>query len=295
MTREKFKPQSFGSQADVKAGVEISKVHGGYFSSLENARQFCDIGIAPIEKELPHYVKYADFGGGEGFLARNVGEYITSHGHGIEILVADANEKYLKVAKDAGLDTILCNLEECNLSERDLITMRAVLHYNSPEKQLAVLRQTFFTLKNEGFFVSQVSSGTKENCELRSRIVNLPSLARATEENQYHWISLEEYLELLKKSGFQNSNLAGYAPSNAWSPANQWERFFGKQEKEAAEIGNENELRELEAQQKQFYKEANALIEQYVQNDTKGDLGVEKLPDGSYTIRYQYPIFISQK
>lgn len=75
-----FEAFASGSKADIQAGVDISKVHGGYFSSVKNAQDFCDFGIGSIEKNLPREMTYMDFGGGQGFLGRLVKSYLEERG-----------------------------------------------------------------------------------------------------------------------------------------------------------------------------------------------------------------------
>lgn len=298
MTQEEFIPNAAGSQADLKSKVEIGKVHGGYFSNLENARQFCDVGIAPIEKELPHYVKYADFGGGDGFLAKNVAEYLALHGHETEALVTDNNENYLEIAKNSGLETILCGIEDCVLPNRNLVTMRSVLQYNSLKKTTGILKNTFNNLAGGGFLVNQLaSSTTTEGCELRSRIFNLPSLGRVIsgQEEQYYFMPPDEYTDLLNKTGFNKVTLGGHAPQISLTLEAIWGRTFGSREKESREKGDTADLGELEECREKFYQEAGALIKEYACLDTKDNIGVEQLSGGNSIIHYQYPIFISQK
>jgi len=162
-----MKTDSIGTNADVAAGVDISKVHGGYFADQKHVDEFVKIGIVPIIGNFQKLVRCADFGGGQGHLSKGVKDYLEHAGFKAEVLVADANEKYLNLANESGLDTRLCNLEDCNFSNLDLIIMRAVLHYNIPVNQRRILENIFKSLKPGGYLVHQNSSGNKENCELR--------------------------------------------------------------------------------------------------------------------------------
>ncbi len=224
---KKFRASAIGSRADIKAGVDISKVHGGYFSSPKNTKSLLRIGVAAIEKNVPKIVKYADFGGGQGLLARPVVDFLKTKGHTVRAVVADSNENYLAEAKKKGLAVALCNLESCPISDLDLLTMRAVIHYNTPPKQRKIIRNVFSSLKVGGYFVHQVSSGSVANCTLRAAIVNLPELGRGG-AGKYHWTSVDEALQLHENAGFSDTYIAGYAPSASWGPEEQWERFNKK-------------------------------------------------------------------
>lgn len=294
--QEKMIPSSAGSQADLRADVNIAKVYGGYFSSLEVAKAFVDAGIQNIEKELPKYVRYADFGGGQGFLTKVVAEHLASQGHTVDAFVLDSNEKFLDIAQQEGLSVQRCNLESCTFQNADLITMRAVNHYNGIEKQIEILQGARNSLKNGGFLISQISSGSELNCRLRSDIVNLHSLERSTEGGNYHWTSVEEYSRILRESGFENNEVIGYAPDCKWSPEEQWDRFHTKELKEATDACDISRIEKIEMLKKRFLKEAYALIGKYAdKHDSRQDLGVVFDNDGRAIIHYQYPIIKSQK
>ncbi|MFA6432211.1 MAG: class I SAM-dependent methyltransferase [Candidatus Paceibacterota bacterium] len=130
-----MKTDSIGTNADVAASVDISKVHGGYFADPKNIAMFVKLGIAPIARNIPKIVKYVDFGGGQGHLTIGVKTYLESMGFSVNAVVADANDKYLSLAKERGLQTKMCNLEDCDLPDLNLVTMRAVLHYNTTDNQ----------------------------------------------------------------------------------------------------------------------------------------------------------------
>lgn len=272
----KFIPKSAGTLSDITAGVEISKVHGGYFSSEKNINAFIDKGIKPIINKLPKKLLYIDFGGGEGLLAKKITEYLKKKDFEVETIVIDGNWKYLEKAKDLGLKTILANVEDISTKKADLITIRSVLHYNSLNRQEEILKNIYKHLKSNGFLVTQISSGSKENCELRTDIVNLKSLGRTKTGDEYKWINEEEFLKLTNKVGFK-SNLAGYAPPCSWSPEEQWNRF------------NSNDKNK-----ENYLKESEEIIKKYLKMFSAKILGI-RVEDKNYIINYQYPIFISSK
>ncbi len=114
-----------GVAADLGSSVEISTVHGGYFSNPDRAQEFAAIGLDEIEAELPHDVRYADFGGGEGFLAQHIKAYLESRGHQVSVRLVDANERYLQAAKEkTDIDGTVVDLREYVSTEPfDLITI----------------------------------------------------------------------------------------------------------------------------------------------------------------------------
>lgn len=292
---ENFIPSSIGSRADLKADVNIAKVHGGYFSNIEVAQSFVNLGIQSIEKELPKDIKMADYGCGQGFLTKIVAAWLKSQGHNIDAFVIDANPKFLQTAQKEGLQTYQCNLENCDFKNADLLIMRAVNHYNSPEKQLEILKSAFKSLKTGGFLISQISSGSRENCELRSVIVNLKSLGRAAEGENYHWTSVEEYSDFLKETGFKNISVAGYAPDCHWSPEEQWDRFHEKETKEAEAENKTRKINEINIRKKIFLDEAYSLIRKYVKKFGEETLGIYYSENDIANIKYKYPIIKSQK
>ncbi len=291
----RFIPSAVGTQSDLKADVNIAKVFGGYFSSLEAAQCFIDFGIKTIEKELPADLRYADYGGGQGFLTKIVAEWLRLQGHNVDAFVVDGNAKFLQIAKKAGLKTVERNLENCDFKEADLITMRAVNHYNSLDKQIEILKNTAKALKENGFLISQISSGSEENCRLRSNIVNLKSLGRAGEDKSYHWTTIEEYSDFLKKVGFVSVEVLGYAPDCSWSPEEQWDRFHEKETKEAEDENYGDKMEEINKRKNIFLKEAYVLIKNYVDMFGEEVLGVDFDESGKANIKYKYPIIKSRK
>ena len=212
----------------------------------------------------------------------------------LNLIVADANESYLEVARQKGLGIKLCNLEDNNFPNLDLVTMRAVLHYNTPPNQKLILKNIFNSLKAGGYLVHQNSSGNKENCELRSALVNIPELGRAGAGN-YHWVSEEEYLSLTKEVGFSNTITAGYAKANFWGPDEQWDRFNSEITKKALENNDENTLLEIEMRKKAYLEKAYKLIEEYSNKYRKEYLGIKDAGNNKVIIEYLYPIVVSRK
>ncbi len=289
-----MKISSIGTNADSKARVDISKVHGGYFADKTNLEKFTEFGLKPILSNLPKQISYVDFGGGQGHLAYEVKNFLIENGFEVTAIVADANDEYLKVAEKVGLETKHCNLEENNFSELDLVTMRAVLHYNTPENQKMILKNIYNSLKKGGYLVHQNSSGNKENCELRSAIVNIPELGRAGSGN-YHWVSEEEYDSLLKEAGFTEIIHGGYAKANSWGPEEQWDRFNAEITKDAVENNNQEELSEIEARKKIYLEKTYKIIEEYSEKYGKDYIGIKESKNRAPLIEYLYPIVISKK
>ena len=285
---------SIGTNADTKAGVDISKVHGGYFADPVNLKKFIELGIDPIINSFSKDINYVDFGGGQGHLASAVKKYLEDEGYMGNAIVADANDGYLLKAKERGLETKLCNLEDKNFSNLDLATMRAVLHYNTPTNQKLILESIFKSLKNGGYLVHQNSSGNKENCELRSALVNIQELGRAGAGN-YHWVSEEEYLLLVREVGFSNTVTNGYAKANSWGPEEQWDRFNSEITRQAVEGNNKKALSDIEIRKKAYLAKAYKMIKEYSDKYGKEYLGIKDIDNGKLVIEYLYPIIVSKK
>jgi hypothetical protein len=289
-----MKITAIGTQADSAAKVDISKVHGGYFSDPENIERFIEVGIAPIVPELPREVKYVDFGGGQGDLALGVKRYLEANGRTVHAIVADANEEYLHIAETKGLEINPCNIEETTFSDLDLITMRAILHYNSPAQQKLIIKRAFNSLRAGGFLIHQNSSGTKANCELRSALVNIPELGRAG-AGDYCWVSEDEYTFLSKDVGFSNTSHVDYAKANSWGPEEQWDRFNSEITKRALEEKDEDTFNDIQKRKKIYLEKAIELIKQYSKVHTTESLQITRAPNGQIEIGYLYPIVVSRK
>jgi hypothetical protein len=292
---EKPTPSSVGTQSDLKADVNIAKVFGGYFSNCEVAQSFVDAGIKDIDQDLPKDVKLADYGGGQGFLTKTVADWLKSQGHNVDAYVIDGNPKFLQVAQQEGLRSYQCNLENCDFKDADLLLMRAVNHYNSPEKQLEILKSAFKSLNEKGFLISQISSGSEENCRLRSEIANLPSLGRAMDGGNYHWTSIDEYEKLLEEAGFEDSTIVGLAPDCTWTPEEQWDRFNEKELKDVVEKNDTGKIAEINRKREVFIKEAYGIIKQYIEKFGRDVIDVSFNENDQAVIRYKYPIIRSKK
>lgn len=278
--------KSIGARADVRAKVEIGKVFRGYFNSPENARIFNEIGISKILSHLPELIKYADFGGADGFLAKSVVDFLRMHGKTVEGLVVDINSLSLGRAQEKGLKTLKSNLEDISLEEPlNLITARAVLHYNPKEIQKKILENIKNSLERDGYFVHSMSSADKYNCELRNKIALLPSLERMKGgDGSIHFLTIDEYLEYCEELNFP-TELVGYAPPNYWTPEEMFDRFHPEINDMTKEQLNDYEKRNI------FLRECMSLVSEYLENTPVE--GVE-LEDKTAKIFYKYPIFNSR-
>ncbi len=276
---EAFIPNSSGTKADLHSQVDISRVYGGYFSSDDAVNEFIKIGIEPIVSKLPHKVVYADFGGGTGFMAQKIKEFIEKSGRSVECYVVDANAEYLQKAEALGLKIILWNLDIPTVLQYDLITMRSVLHYNNVSQQEKIIQNIWTCLGDGGYFINQNLSGNDWLCELKSKIVSIPELGRTTAGN-HHWISETEYQRYMEKSGFKDYYLAGYAMPLGWTPEEQWERF---------NKGDVSPRRNI------FLEKAYVLIHEYGEKHGYEAVGIYKQKEGTYKVVGTYPVYICRK
>jgi hypothetical protein len=117
-------------RADLGGGVEMGRINDGYFSNREYTDAFVDIGIKGVADHFGGEVRYAGFGGGEGFLTRIAADFLAAKERTVRALVVDANEDFLAKAAARGLAALCADLENVELEDHDLITMRSVNHYN---------------------------------------------------------------------------------------------------------------------------------------------------------------------
>ncbi len=282
--------------ADYSSGVKIEKVFGGYFSDQKNIDDFIRIGIEPILEKFKskNEIIIADFGGGAGNLAEGVKSFLNQQFEIISMVVVDANPDYLKEAQKKNLDTVEANLlEYSNLEGYDLIIQRAVLHYNeSPKKQKQLLRNIKKSLNKEGYFVSQLSTGSKENCAMRNEIVNQAGLLPHGGRRTHLWISPEEYTDLLSQVGFENNKIAGFAKGGSWTIKKMWDRFNKNTESEVFSKNDRDEISRYNERKNAFFSNGIKIINKYLDTSDKETLMIEQSGE-DFTISYQYPIFVS--
>ncbi len=279
-----------GINEDILGKVDISKIFGGYFSNPKNAQAFVDVGIKPILTSLPSSIKYADFGGGDGYLGKYVTDFLISNGKEVESTVIDANPRFLAKAKKLGLKVLLVNLQEVKFPNLDLITMRAVTHYNPFDVQLEILKKVYNNLKNGGYLLSQLSTGNQANCTLRNLIKNY-ELNLDGKQNSYEWITVKKYLHALKITKFSQIKLMGYAPPGSWTLEEQWERVNSVKRATALTLRRLDEVKSIDEKKEKFFAKAKQLInlEKYK------SAGIEKTETGDYRVPYQYAIILAKK
>jgi hypothetical protein len=175
----------------------------------------------------------------------------------------------------------------------NIISTRAVHHYNSLEDQERIMRNIRASLTPEGFYVNQLSSGSDANCELRTALVNSPLLIHGASGKGYHWTSIREYQDLAARAGFRETKLVGYAKANGWVPEEQWERMNGEKLRIAKEKSDLALIDELDVHRATYLHWANETIKRYTEQ--YGALEVNVVPtEESYIVNYEYPIFVSR-
>lgn len=242
------------TEADIRANVDMSKVADGYFSSLENINHLITTAIEPILNKLPQKISYADFGGGNGIMAKAITNYLTSKNFFVDTLVLDANKQYLQEAKKRGLKTNYGTISAFNSEKFDLITMRSVNHYNPIDIQKEMFINVKKSLEKNGLFISQILSASSACCQVVSKILNLPELGRVSDSSKIHITSKNEYKNLLLKSGFNSVNHLGEAHSYFWNPEVSWKRF------NPTIVGNESEKNLFNQRHEAYLDKANKLI-----------------------------------
>jgi SAM-dependent methyltransferase len=285
------------TRADLSGGVEMGKINDGYFSNRANAEAFVDIGIRGILDHLGGEVRYAEFGGGEGFLPRIVADVLAAAGRTVHTLVVDANEDFLAKAAARGLATLCAELENVELADYDLITMRSVNHYNDIEAQQRIVDAIFAALKAGGFLVSQNLSGpTDRYCRMTSALSKLPSLGRVEGEADVpHMTSEAEFDGLMTRAGFADVHVAGHAPDIRIGPEYYWARFNAHRREAAVAAGDGEAVGEIDARHQRYLAEANALIERFL-----GEAGVDETSRirhgaSSYEMPLSFPIHVGRK
>src|ERR1051326_866185 len=125
--RENSNDMAFGVRAD--KGEFKSKMD--IFNRPAETVDFFRKGLGETHAQLPPHIKAVDFGGGTGFLAKTAKEWLTEHGHTVDITVTDANAEYLNRAKNAfQLDT----------TEPSDLRKTVFLENGKPSLDLAIMR-----------------------------------------------------------------------------------------------------------------------------------------------------------
>ena len=283
-----FRPTAAGTQRDIREQTDLARAMP-FFGSAVAACRFVDIGIAPVLPALPNRVAYVDFGGGQGVLARAVRDFITAWGHACHATVVDANDHYLAQAA-AGISTVHANIEENDLRDINLATMRLVTHYNARDQQAAMLAAVARSLAADGILVSQIETGEPTICALHTQIANLLSRESAP---GYHWATLEEYCALLRGSGFCDIVVAaddqGVELDIDLALAEAWQRFNGAALRNAL-LASDFDLAETMAQERDaFMRKAQELVAHWTETSRLERGGASSSP-ALRSFRLRYPI-----
>jgi hypothetical protein len=288
-----FKPSSAGTARDLREHTDLAG-EVPFFGSEAEAQRFVWIGLEGVRSSLPPLVNYADFGGGQGTLATVVRDYLEAAGHRVTATVVDGNHIFLEQARQAGLSTMLANIEQCNITGLDLATMRLVNHYNNEQQQKAMLEAVYGSLKKGAPFISHIETGHPIICELHKSIAELLSLTDDSDIG-YFWPTLDQYVDWLKAVGFESIQVAGNSPDietsveQALSAA--WRRFNGYRVEQAVARGAASETEALLAQKKRFFAQAKALIHEAINRLDDAD-GIVKDQLLRMRVRMSYPIVV---
>ena len=285
------------TQSDLSHRVEMSKIHGAYFSDPANAQAFIDIAIAPIEPGFGSTVRHAGFGGGDGYLTKRIGDTLKAAGHEVQSLVIDANARFLGEAEGRGLATLKADLTDVYLADYDLITMRSVNHYNTLAVQQEILDDIFRDLAPGGVLASQNLSGPSGRyCDLCSRLTQFPSLGRVTDQKDVpHMASEPEFSLLMERAGFEHIRVAGYAPEIPVSPALYWARFNAKTQADAEAAGDRAALDALEARRQRYMAETHTLIAEFLKDANRAEAAMIAPTEDSYDVYMTFPIFMGRR
>jgi hypothetical protein len=285
------------TRADLGGGVEMGRINDGYFSNRAYAQAFVDIGIKEIADRFGGEVRYAGFGGGEGFLPRIVADFIAATGRTVHALVVDANEGFLAKAAALGLETLCADLEDVELADYDLITMRSVNHYNDIEAQQRIVDGAFDALKAGGFLVSQNLSGPSDRyCRMTSTLSKLPSLGRVDSAGDApHMTAEPEFDALMTRAGFSDVHVAGHAPDIQIGPEYYWARFNAHRREAAVAAGDETAVGEIDARHQRYLAEANDLIERFLGEADTDEASRLRHAASSYVLPLSFPIHVGHK
>ena len=285
------------TQSDLSHRVEMSKIHGAYFSDPGNAKAFIQIAIRPLLDSFGPALRHAGFGGGDGYLTKMVGETLSAAGHQVESLVVDANQHFLDEAEGRGLATLKADLTDVYLADYDLITMRSVNHYNSLVVQQEILDDIYQNLKPGGVLASQNLSGPSGRfCDLCSQLTQVPSLGRVTDQKDVpHMASEPEFSLLMERASFQDIRVAGYAPEIPIAPALYWARFNGQAQADAEAAGDQAALGAIEERRRRYMAEAHTLIAEFLKDANRAEAAMIAPTEVSYDVYMTFPIFMGRR
>jgi hypothetical protein len=269
---------------------------GGYFGSEAVAEAFIQIGVRPLLPRFGTRVRMADFGGGQGFLAARVRDFLTAQGFQVQAVVVDANPDFLRVAASAGLEAVQAELSQFQAEEPfDLVIMRAVLHYNPYPKMVGILRAVRNCLADDGVLLEQTLSGTVASCNLRREIVSLPSLGERIADGYYNFNPFVQVPELMSDAGFSRHELLGMAPDLVWTLGEQWQRFNRADLETLWDIGSVQLHAWRARQEAVFCQAAIALIESYESVFGLNQINVDMTDRANPQIHNAYPIYAAYR
>lgn len=198
---ERFEPAAPGCRRDIDRATELA-VELPFFNDEAAATAFFQAAITPVLLHLPERCLVADLGGADGFLADRLRSFLSDHGRFADIVVVDANIRFLMAAQCRGLSVRPANLETLELRGTNLMTMRLVNHYNGIRRQQAIIDRARSNLAPGGYLVIQAEVGTWSQCAFRSIVSDLMGGAsRAARGEGCRWLPVDALCRMMTRAG----------------------------------------------------------------------------------------------
>jgi hypothetical protein len=284
-----------GTQKDLKNQVNMSQVLGGYFGDISIAQSFIEIGIVPIQNQLPKKIRMADFGGGQGLLLATVRDYLVAQGFTVEAYVVDSNPEFIKECEKKNLQVVSSDIRDCPLEGLDLIIMRAVLHYNAVHNQVKILNAIKNSLASSGKLVAQILTGSEINCQLRKDIISLPALGEEIFNGYYISQNFEQLEQMLQNIGFKTVKKMGAAPCLRWSLEDQWIRFNNTMSDTKPGLSEQPEDKLKLEKFLLFKDQVNLIIQDYSERYGRDQLNIDFTDIENPIIQNDYQIYYCSK
>lgn len=198
---EKFVPAAPGCRRDIDRATELA-VELPFFNDEAAAETFLRAAVAPLVPNIPERCLAADLGGADGFLADRLRTFLAVHGRIADVVVVDANIRFLMTAQGRGLSVRPANLETLELRGASLMTMRLVNHYNGIRRQQAIIDRARSNLAPGGYLVIQAEVGTWAQCAFRSIVSDLLSGGSVADRGEgCRWLPVDALCRMMKRAG----------------------------------------------------------------------------------------------
>lgn len=178
-----------------------------FFGSEGAAARFVSLALEQHWSALGPVIRSVDVGGAEGIVAQALLREAARRGVICDVLVLDANPRFLSAAAERGLATRLGTPADLEPVSAELVLLRFVNHYQSALAQRTLAQQIARALVPAGLLAAQIHTAAPEVCALFDEVAG--GISGDAVGSGRHWAPLDEFIEVFERAGLRRLRVIG--------------------------------------------------------------------------------------